>query len=178
MNPTKTFLLGDTPQQKKITVAVGEKTTAVVKKVRFLKNLNKLFPKAAEIFNDQKIDVDYDDLPKHEITIPNTQTMLKELNDGKLPEYLKFFSGGSNSDNELQFHAMQNIGMLNKSNKHFLDYLSSDFAKESLAKNKIKIHLDTVDIYYNNLNMKEIIYNFVYAQQDETKKLMDFELDI
>ena len=60
LNPTKTFLLGDTPQQKKITVAVGEKTTAVVKKVRFLKNLNKLFPKAAEIFNDQKIDVDYD----------------------------------------------------------------------------------------------------------------------
>ena len=104
--------------------------------------------------------------------------MLKELNDGKLPEYLKFFSGGSNSDNELQFHAMQNIGMLNESNKHFLDYLSSDFEKESLAKNKMKIHLDTVDIYYNNLNMKEIIYNFVYAQQDETKKLMDFELDI
>ena len=27
---------------------------------------------------------DDDDLPKHEITIPNTQTLLKELKDGKL----------------------------------------------------------------------------------------------
>ena len=40
-----------------------------------------MFPKADEIFNDQKIDVDDDDgLPKHEITTTNTQTLFKELN--------------------------------------------------------------------------------------------------
>ena len=103
--------------------------------------------------------------------------MFKELNDGTLPKELKFFRG-SDGSNEFKFHAMQNIGMLNKSNEHFIDYLSSDFAKEVLAKNKMKIHLDTGNIYYDNLNMRESIYSFMHAQQDETKTLMDFELDI
>ena len=66
---------------------------------------------------------------------------------------------------------MQNIGMLNESNERFLDYLSSDFAKDVLAKNKMKIHLDTGNNYYNNLNMRESIYSFMPAQQDETKNL-------
>ena len=86
LNPTQKFLLGDLPQQEKIAVAVEEKT----KNVRILENLNKLFAKADKIFNDnEKINIDNDDLP--EITIPNTQTLLKELNDSKLPEELKFF---------------------------------------------------------------------------------------
>ena len=73
-NPTQTFLLGYTLQQEKIAVVEGEKTTAAVKKARFSGNLNKLFPNADEIFNDKKSDIDDDDLPKHEIAIPNTQT--------------------------------------------------------------------------------------------------------
>ena len=128
MNLYQKFLLGDTPQQEKIALGVVERT--------FSESLNKLFPKADEIFNDQIIiDVDDDDdLPKHEIAIPNIQILFKELNHGKLPEELKFFSGGSNGGNEFKFHAMQNIGMLNESNENFIDYLSSDFAKEVLAK--------------------------------------------
>ena len=67
---------------------------------------------------------------------------------------------------------------MNENNEQFLDYLSSDFACEALSKNKVKIHLDTGNIYYNNLNMIERIYSFMLAQQDETKKLTDFDLDI
>ena len=178
MNPTQKFLFGDL-NKKKIAVAVGEKTSAAVKKVKFSENLNKLFPKADEIFNDEKIDFgDDDDLPKHEIMIPNTQTLFKELNDGKLPEELKFFLVGSDGGNKFKFHMMQNIGILNESNEHFIDYLSSDFAKEVFPKNIMKIHLDTGNVYDDNLNTKESIYSFIYAQQDETKKIMDFELDI
>ena len=164
--------------KKKLLLLQEKKTSAVVKKVRFSENLNELFPKTDEIFNGRKIAVDDDDdLPKHEVTIPSTQTLFKELNDGTLPKELKFFRG-SDGGNEFKFHAMQNIGMLNKSNENFIDYLSSDFAKEVLAKNKVKIHLDTGNIYYDNLNMRESIYSFMHAQQDETKTLMDFELDI
>ena len=150
LNPTQKFLLGE-----KIVAAVGEKAAAVVKKVRFSENLNKLFPKADKAFNGQKIDIDDDDLLKEEIAIPNTQTIFKELNDGKLPEELKFFLKGSNGGNELKIHTMQNIGMLNECNEHFLDYLTSHFAKEVLAKNEMKIHLDMGNIYYNNLNTRE-----------------------
>ena len=103
--------------------------------------------------------------------IPNTQTLFKELNDGKLPEELKFFSRESDAAN---FYVMQNIIMLNESNEHFIDYLFSDFAQEVLAKNNMKIHLDMGNIYYNNLNMRVRIYSFMGAQQDETKKPIDF----
>ena len=34
------------------------------------------------------------------MTIPNTQTLFKELNDGKLPEELKLFLRGSDGGNE------------------------------------------------------------------------------
>ena len=60
---------------------------------------------------------------------------------------------------------MLNIGMLNKSNEHFLDYLLSDFASKVLSKNEM---IDSGNIYYNNLSMRESIYRFIYAQQDET----------
>ena len=73
---------------------------------------------------------------------------------------------------------MQNIGTLKESNEHFLGYLSSDFAREVLSKNIMKIHLDTGNIYYNNLNMRESIYSFMHAQHDKTKKIIDFDLDI
>ena len=155
LNLTQKLLLEDAPQQEKFALAVGEKTKAAVKKVRFSENFHKLFPKAEKIFNDQKIELDYDDLPKHEIMIPNTQTLFKELKNAKLPKELKKILGGSNHSNELKFGALENMGMLNESNKHFLHYLLSDFAKKVPAKNKMKTHLDTGNIYYNNLNMRE-----------------------
>ena len=99
----------------------------------------------------EKTDVDDDDdLPKYEIMIPNIQRLSKELNNGKLPKELKFFLRESDGSNEFKFHAMQNNGILNESNEHFMDYLWSDFAKGVLAKYKMKIHLDTGNIYYNN----------------------------
>ena len=42
----------------------------------------------------------------------------------------------------------------------------------------MKIHLDTGNIYYNNLNMRESIYSFMSAQQDKTKSFIDFYLDV
>lgn len=56
-----------------------------------MENLSKVFPKANELFDDELKDddyeINYDELS--EITIPHTQTLFKELNDGKIPEELK-----------------------------------------------------------------------------------------
>ena len=50
-----------------------------------------MFPKANELFDDELKDddyeINYDELS--EITIPHTQTLFKELSDGKIPEELK-----------------------------------------------------------------------------------------
>ena len=61
--------------------------------------------------------------------------------------------------------------MVNESNEHFFDYLLSDFARMVLSKNKMKTYLDTGNICYNNLNMRESIYSFMCAQQNGTKNL-------
>ena len=90
--------------------------------------------------------------------------MFKKLNNGKISEDL-IFLGGNGGGNELRFHVILNIGMLNKSNEHFLDYLLSDFASKVLSKIEM---IDSGNIYYNNLSMRESIYRFIYAQQDET----------
>ena len=55
---------------------MGENITGAVKKAKLSENLNKLFPKADKIFNDQKIELDDDSQPKHKITEPNTQHCL------------------------------------------------------------------------------------------------------
>ena len=96
-NPIQNFLHGNRKQQERVAVAVGEGTAvAAPKKVRFSKNLSKVFPKADGLFNDELKDnddeINYDELS--EITVPGTQTLFKELNNGKIPEELIFFRKG------------------------------------------------------------------------------------
>ena len=43
-------------------------------------------------------------------------------------------------------------------------------------KNKLKIHINTGNIYYNNTDTNESIYGFLLVQEDDTKKFIDFEL--
>ena len=112
------------------------------------------------------------------MTIPQTQVIFEELNEGKLPEQLKFVSSGGSGSSGLKIRAVQKIGSLNESNNAFLEYLTTDYGREVLVKNKMKIHLETGKIYYNNKNMQERIYDFLLAQQDETKKLMDYKIDL
>ena len=68
--------------------------------------------------------------------------------------------------------------MLSESNEYFLDYLLSDLVRKVLSKNKMKVYLDNGNIYYNNLNMIESICSFMNVQQGQTKKFIDFYLDI
>lgn len=103
--------------------------------------------------------------------------MLKELNNSKLPDELKFFWGVVLIE-VMNIYFMQcKTGMLNESNEHFLDYLSSRFAQEVLSKNKMKIHLETGSIYDDNLNMREHLQLHA-SQQDKVKKILDFDLHI
>ena len=60
----------------------------------------------------------------------------------------------------------------------FLEFLSSDFGKNILSKNKLKIHLESGQFFHNNNITNESIYDFVLKQQDETKKELLIELPI
>ena len=45
----------------------------------------------------------------------------------------------------------------------------------SEKKNKLKIHNDTGNIYYDNTDTNESSYGFLLAQEDNTKIFIDFE---
>ena len=90
--PTQRFLLN---QPQRTAVAVGTDNAAMnmplqEKKVRFSENLSKVFPEANDIFES---DHQPKALEKEEITVSNVESMIKELNEGKLLDQLKFFSG-------------------------------------------------------------------------------------
>ena len=71
------------------------------------------------------------------MTIPQAQVIYKELNKRKLPKQLRFFSGGNSGIREFRIYVMNKLkSELNKSNKVFLDYLTSDYAREVLKKTK------------------------------------------
>ena len=57
---------------------------------------------------------------------------------------------------------------MNKIYLKFLKYLLSDICGAILVCNKIKIHVETGDIFFDNVNSNESIYNFFLIQQDET----------
>ena len=46
----------------------------------------------------------------------------------------------------------------------FLDFLQSKICKKILEDNKLKIHVETGNIYYDNNDTNESIHNFILAQ--------------
>ena len=57
----------------------------------------------------------------------DNQLTIKQLNNGKLPFELKFFSGDEEDKNLLIETAKQHVGVLNDSNEIFLNYLFSKY---------------------------------------------------
>ena len=137
-------------------------------KVKLSEKLNKVFPEANDIFES---DYQPSILEKGKITVPNVQTMIKELNKGKLPEKLKFFSGEEKENNLLKAHTLKNVGILSKSSIEFLEYLALKYRKDVLQKIKLKIHLESGNILKDNINTKESLYSFLRVQEDVSKSL-------
>ena len=48
----------------------------------------------------------------------------------------------------------------------FLDFLQSDFCQENLIQNKLKIHIEIGNIFFNNLDTNELIYDFFQKQEN------------
>ena len=182
LTPSQKFLL-DKPQKEKVAVAVGknqavaaqpqEKTT--VKKVKFSDDLAKIFPEGNEIVKSSKIPNINE---KDEISISNVQEMIAELDRGKLPDQLKFFEDNGSEKDLLLQKVQENIGNLSISSFELLNYLSSDYGKELLHKNRLKILLESGEIFHGNVNTDENFYNFFNDQEDETKKFVDLNLNL
>ena len=56
-----------------------------------------------------------------------------------------------------------------------MDFLESDICKRILVSNKLKIHVETGNIYYDNEDTNESTFDFFLKQQDQTKGIIDYD---
>ena len=61
---------------------------------------------------------------------------------------------------------------LSPSNLEFLEFLQSDECKEILLTNKLQSHIETGNIYYDNQDTNESIYDFFLNNKIQIKGLL------
>lgn len=78
---------------------------------------------------------------------------------------LEFFVGGENQNKVAQ-------SGLNEYGMEFSQYLQFDVCGNLSQKNKIKIHIETAQLFFYSINSNESIYDFFLEQQNQRKKLI------
>ena len=58
----------------------------------------------------------------------------------------------------------------------FVGFLQSDYCKDILQSNDLKIHTERENIYYQDTDTKESIFEFMKNQQDTSKGLINTDL--
>ena len=118
-------------------------------------SLQKLFPDIDNIINENKkadLEIDFTNLTK----------TLSEIENQIVPFEFEFFNGGENN----KFREII-LGLGNVSGHNiikFVNFLESQICEKILADNKLKIHIETGNIYYDNNDTNESIHNFILAQ--------------
>ena len=134
------------------------------KEITFSDELSKLFPEPNEKIAEQEEKIN--DLPPK-----NIGKTFSKIDKGRVPKELKFFIGGLS--NEFK-NSVRSLGVSASSNK-YLDFLKSEVCADLMKANRLKVHLESGNIYHNITNTNESIYSFFDAQKDKTKKWIDFD---
>ena len=74
--------------------------------------------------------------------------------------------------------AKQHARVLNDTNEDFLNYLSSKYGGQVLKENKMKIHIESDQIFIDDWITGESLYDFLRMQQDLTKKILKVNIAI
>ena len=61
---------------------------------------------------------------------------------------------------------------LSDDNCNFIDFLVPDFGSQILKEYMLSSNIETGNIFFNNYNTNESVYEFLVIQQDETKKII------
>ena len=172
LSETQRFLLGNDDGNERVAeaIALDKASTPKTKQITFSDTIKKIFPKTRESVNKKTTleSISEDENEFDDDDDSDNSSVVGGLKDGNLPVDLEFFCGEKNKQ-KLVENATKNIGILNDSNKKFISYLTSEYGDFVLAKNKIKIHLESGHIFHENNITTESFYNFLNNQQDLTK---------
>ena len=90
--------------------------------------------------------------------------ILKTMDESaQVPESIYFFYGG---DSDEFVKALEFIGM-SPVNREFSAFLLSDLGRKIMTQNKLSIHVESGDIFYDNHNTDENFYSFLLSQQND-----------
>lgn len=104
--------------------------------------------------------------PRPEFTISNLNEIRDALNDGEIHPELEFFNGGQNlRSNKI----VNNLG-INLDSRDFLNFLQDDICQGLIQRNRLSIHIETGNIYYDNFDTRDSIYSFFYFAVRSCKK--------
>ena len=174
LTPTQRFLLRPAEREAEAIADNQEGPSAVRQRVTASDTVRRIFPDSKkileEIIEEPTIDDDDDD--------DDNDVTLQTLSKGELPKELKFFSGGKTEIGTLRTNAINNVGVLNNSNADFLEFLSSDIGRNLMIRTKLKIHIETGQLFHDNQIAGESIFNFLRNQEDITKKLLKVNIAI
>ena len=56
--------------------------------------------------------------------------------------------------------------------------MQSDYCKEIMQSNDLKIHIETGNICYNDSDTNESIFDFMKNQQNNSKGVMNYDLNL
>ena len=184
MTETQKFLLdrsGSGGGNQRIAEAITS-STPKAKKIAFSDTLTKIFPKTRrELINrtsSLESILETADEDEEDFDITESSTVSSGVRDGGEPIELDFFCGGEKNKEKLYEMANKNVGILNDSNKKFIGYLTSKYGEFVLSKNKIKIHLESGQIFHDNNLTSESLYDFLNTQQDLNKKELDINIPV
>ena len=159
-------------------------------KIAFSKEITKTFPKIKKRMREEELD-EFGEADRDEFKDEGDLDFIEREEQKEIRKFLKsnkddfplkqkvnetldidldFFAGGDRNSRKLMVNAVAHVGELDRQNRVFLEYLSSNFGARLLEKNKLKIHLESGQFFHNNVITNESIYDFLVKQQDQTKK--------
>ena len=80
-----------------------------------------------------------------------------------VPESIYIFYGG---DSDQFLNALEFLG-LSSINRELGAFLLSDLGWQTMTQNKLSIHLESGEIFYDNHNTGENFYSFLLSQQND-----------
>lgn len=91
--------------------------------------------------------------------------ILSKTDKGELSKQLKFFDGKQNIEFQNKVRSLTPSTNL----LEFLEFLRSDFCEKIFIENKLKIHTEIGNVFYNNLDTNESIYTFFLTKRKSIK---------
>ena len=138
--------------------------------IHLSEQLSKLFPEVEDGSGGGYLGQE-DDQKINELPIPEVREILSKIDKGEVPKQLEVFEGGQNK----QFEGKVKLIGLSTNSIEFLEFLQSSFCQDLLIEIKLKIHIESGNIFFKNLDTNESIYSFFQQQENQLKATIEHQ---